>query len=209
MFSPTALCIFSMLFLSLIFSPSFFPALKIELLGKGVAHWQMEHYAYGARRRFVSMPEEETYIYQAKYLIGESTYIFTYNYTWKLTFFIHTAYAYMCWIWGNVGIAFGEWMADIDSLVPMMFFTFLLDPSFHMCVVYGEKYVCTKNLELAKHCALIFPTHFIFLINFSCTTKLFVRLYSQGEFVFACPVDWTKSTYLHFHKRMLLMLRGL
>lgn len=59
-------------------------ALKIELLGKGVVHWDKEHYFIdshnGTRRlsrpayfpRRILIPEEETYIYQEKYLIGES-----------------------------------------------------------------------------------------------------------------------------------------
>lgn len=61
------------------------PALKIELMGKGAVHWEKEHYFVdnqnGSRRssrgsmyfpRRLHVPQEETYIYQEKYLVGES-----------------------------------------------------------------------------------------------------------------------------------------
>lgn len=60
-----------------------FSALQIELLGKGVVRWEKEHYFvdhHNGSRRFSRssvhfpsrIPDEETYIYQKKYLVGES-----------------------------------------------------------------------------------------------------------------------------------------
>ncbi|ODN00468.1 Arrestin domain-containing protein 1 [Orchesella cincta] len=48
-------------------------ALKIELVGKGVVNWEKEHYFVenSNNRGRPRIPDEETYIYQEKYLIGE------------------------------------------------------------------------------------------------------------------------------------------